>query len=216
MNAQTKNVVVAGLVVVALGYHAWNLFGKKRARPTPPPPAAVAAAAATASPAAALGGAAPAPSGTGAATVASAKPTPQLPIDDALIRANLKRWFESPRRDPFEARLPIRVVKDDRPPASALLRLQALWRQTGGHLAVVNDHVHAVGDVIAGFEIERIEDALIWVRGSQGRERVDLRAPNLNPVAIPTGDFAVKTNRAPRSTTQRSPAGSRPSRPYAP
>ena len=49
------------------------------------------------------------------------------------IKSIVANWAEAPRRDPFRSRT------DPQNQAARFLTLQAVWRQTGSNLAVIND-----------------------------------------------------------------------------
>lgn len=64
------------------------------------------------------------------------------------------------------------------PSAAQLLTLRAVWRQSGSALAVVNGQILREGDQVQGFDLESIEADAVWVRSTQGRERVTFSVPN--------------------------------------
>jgi hypothetical protein len=94
------------------------------------------------------------------------------PIDAAAVGSRFVQWLEAPRRDPFEV-YRAALTGPPGPSAAKLLSLKAIWRQAGGQLAVINSAVLAEGDEIAGFKLERIEADAVWVRGTNGSERVE-------------------------------------------
>lgn len=107
------------------------------------------------------------------------------PLDLATIHARLPQWIESPARDPFEANRHL-LSKPTGPRADQLLSLKAVWRQTGGNLAVLNNQLLTEGAEIAGFTLERIETDAVWVRGTNGLERVGFGSPaTRSPAANP-------------------------------
>lgn len=177
-----NNPFVAGsLAVAACGFFAWNVVGPIWARhrasnPAPEPPGAAAAAA----PLPVSHAAIPNPGPTAAAD------SNYDPIDVAAIQTQLPRWFEVPRRDPFEVVVKAKTVaQKDVPRAEDLLRLQAIWRQSGRQLAVVNQLIVTEGDLVAGYSVERIENDFISVKGSNGLERVEYRAQAVDPQPAP-------------------------------
>ena len=105
---------------------------------------------------------------------------PEAPIDVAYVQANLSRWMEAPARDPFAVYLPA-AGRNSGPRADELLSLHAIWRQTGGQLAVINGRIVGEGDRIAGFLVEAIEKSLVRVRGSNGVERIEFQAGRPRP-----------------------------------
>jgi len=98
------------------------------------------------------------------------------PIDTGYALGHLTEWIESPPRDPF-ALYPKRTRDSDKNAVTAaeVLRLNAVWRQTGSQLAVINGQIVAEGQTIQGFEVERVEAESVWVRGAQGRECIEFR-----------------------------------------
>ncbi len=88
--------------------------------------------------------------------------TPQLEL--RALEANAARWGQAPRRDPFRSRF------DAQTQAARFLSLKAIWRQTEGALAVINDRVVAEGDRVLDFSVEKIESDRVWVSGPNGRE----------------------------------------------
>lgn len=164
-----KNIVVGLLAVLALGTVTWTLLGSMSGRRRGPRPTPTPAAAAAASPAA------PAIPNTPAPTTSPDTPTvlvPDQPIDLPTVRTQYSRWVDSPARDPFQIVLPT-APKAEGPRAQDILSLRAIWRQSGGRLAVINNLVLGEGDRIAGFSIERIEANQVWVRGTNGTEHID-------------------------------------------
>ncbi len=94
-----------------------------------------------------------------------------LPLELASIQTNVSRWIQSPRRDPFRSRF------EPQTQAARLLNLKAIWRQSGGNVAVVNDTLVSEGDKILEFSIEKIEPDRVWVLGPNGREELRFRPP---------------------------------------
>jgi hypothetical protein len=163
-----RNPIVVGvLATIACIYTVWTAFGSRGPRfsQTDAPPAAATS---------------PDP-----APLPTATPTPALSIPDSTVADNTSgrsidlptvaalagRWIESPRRDPFRVERQ-RENKPSGPPASQLLALRAIWRQTGSQLAVINEQILREGDQLQGFAIETIEAEGVWVRGTNGRERI--------------------------------------------
>lgn len=172
MKALRNPVVVLALVSVALGVIVFNVTSSGR-RSTPrvvsgkPPPAAAAVV--------------PAPRPAARATPAPVSPTnarPARPTDHEYVLAHFGEWLESPRRDPFEVYAHSSGGGGARtrvPTAAEVLTLTAIWRQTGSRLAVINGLIVSEGEVIQGFQVERVEGDMVWVRGTQGRERLEFR-----------------------------------------
>jgi hypothetical protein len=169
-----RNPIVVGvLAIIACAYSVWTALGSRRPRfsqgsDTP--------AAATPSP-----DTAPLPSSTPAAPELASNTSPVSDlspdrlIDIPTVASLAARWIESPRRDPFRVERP-RESRPSGPPASQLLSLRAVWRQTGSQLAVINEQILREGDQLQGFAIETIEAEGVWVRGTNGRERITFPA----------------------------------------
>jgi hypothetical protein len=98
---------------------------------------------------------------------------PAVAAERDTLAARFAEWRDAPRRDPFDSgvRAP-RKPAERRVPAWQVLSLTAIWRQTGGSLAVVNNRVVGIQDVVQGYQIQSILPDSIWVVGKNGRERV--------------------------------------------
>jgi hypothetical protein len=171
MKALNNPVFVVVLAVVAVGFAAWNVVGPqmKRAKRSGGTTTAATPAVEASSPAAAS-----------AAMVTTNDPVgqPILPIDRAVVSAQLREWIDAPGRDPFYGLGAGRVRgPGETNSAAQMLRLAGIWRQTGSQLAVINDRVVAEGERIGDFQIERIESDAVWVRGPQERERLEFVVP---------------------------------------
>ncbi|MBL9135019.1 MAG: hypothetical protein JNK85_04080 [Verrucomicrobiales bacterium] len=163
-------MVAVALAVIALGFVIYTIFQPRSRRysqqntaPAAPPAPEIAD---TPAP--------PAPSTTH--PLMAAAPLPVVPMDVAAILEQLPRWIEAPGRDPFQPRAP-GSFKSNGPKASDLLNLTAVWRQTGGRLAVINNTIVTEGDQVAGFRVDRIEADRIWVKGTNGTEHIDFKVP---------------------------------------
>lgn len=172
MKALNNPIVAGTLAVAACTFFAWNVVGpiwnRHRGASATSPEAAAPA------PAAPLG----APSAAAVVKPAPTSETNYASIDLAVIQSQLPRWLEVPRRDPFEVVVQAKVaVKQEGPRAEDLLKLHAIWRQSGQQLAVVNQQIVTEGDQVAGYQVQRIENDFITVQGSNGLERVEYRAP---------------------------------------
>lgn len=99
----------------------------------------------------------------------------------------------SPPRDPFQltgsVSPPARLV----PPASEVLALSAIWRQTGESLAVINGRILRPDDSIEGFQIESIESNLVWVHGPAGSEPLEFRSAAPGPTNASPGTVTTTT-----------------------
>jgi hypothetical protein len=120
-------------------------------------------------------------------------PVAEATIDRAYLEARFAKWVASPQRDPFLlfGADPKLNGKDDEEFASPISKwkLNGIWDQTGGKLAVINKRVHRVGDEIEGYKIVRIEGEEVWFQGPKRKERLALerRGPSVlqNPVFQP-------------------------------
>jgi hypothetical protein len=120
---------------------------------------------------------------------AQPKPARTTDVDLVLVQANSGRWAESPRHDPFQIRRSPGLSSTTQTfrPAMELLKLSAVWQQTGSTLAVINGHVVSEGDAILQFKIENIEADRVWVEGPNGREHVAFKfgsPASAAPVAV--------------------------------
>lgn len=163
-----KNIVVGVLATCAVGVMVYQILGSRRPRPVPPPAPSFTADLPA--------GPVTPPPAEAARSVAVELP-PILPakaVEVATLRSVYPRWVESPARDPFQVLAPPPpsqpVVR-----AADVLSLRAIWRQSGGRLAVVNELVLGEGDRIAGFAIEKIDASQVWVRGTNGLEHIDFQ-----------------------------------------
>ncbi|MCC6233096.1 MAG: hypothetical protein IT580_10665 [Verrucomicrobiales bacterium] len=180
-------LVVGLMALLAVGVMVGNLFWPaiQRWRVN----RAAAAAAALVAQNAPLGGppAAPAGSASGAGTNSASTGhvrADSTSMDRATIREQALRWLQAATRDPFLAiHVPGRV-KPKGPPASDNLQVSAILRQTGSQLAVINQLIVGEGDKIAGYALERIEGDGVWVRGTNGLERVQIRGPISEPEPV--------------------------------
>jgi hypothetical protein len=96
-------------------------------------------------------------------------------MDRAYLESRFPRWVNAPERDPFLVIAPEPALKNLVPTNSPV----ASWKLTGlyqtvGHLAVLNNKVYAEGDEIEGYRIEKIDGDEVWLRGTNGLERLGL------------------------------------------
>ena len=133
---------------------------------------------------------APAPPPTQPAEVSGT--TPDAAIDRGFLEARFAKWVAAPFRDPFLLFVTdTEKVKEEKEFESPIARwkLQGIWDQTGGKLAVINNRVHKIGDEIEGYKILRIEGDEVWFQGPKRKERLALerRGPAVvpNPVFLP-------------------------------
>jgi hypothetical protein len=116
----------------------------------------------------------PALAGRGATNGPAEAPEPRM--DRTYLETRFPRWVNAPQRDPFLLIGPEPAQKNLVPTNSpvASWKLTGLWSQTDGHLAVLNNKVYAEGDEIEGYRIEKIEGDEVWLRGTNGLERLGL------------------------------------------
>jgi hypothetical protein len=112
-----------------------------------------------------------------AASAAASKPAdtnadwPVAAIDFGAVKQGLARWTEAPGRDPFQVAVPSVIeVAPATPSPVSQFKLRAIWQQTGGRAAVINDRVLLEGDILAGCKLERIETDRVWFQGPEKRE----------------------------------------------
>jgi len=96
-------------------------------------------------------------------------------IDRRYVEVHLSEWIDSPRRDPFLQDRDTFGGENSSPVRS--WKLKAIWRQTGGRVATINDRVYQEGDVIQGYKIERIEGDQVWFDGPYGKEHLGFAKP---------------------------------------
>ena len=155
-----------------------------------------------AKPAPATAAAAPAkPGAPPARTAATPRPAPHLPplraatytnleaallpsqgVDTALVAQGFSSWVSAPPRDPFLLLAPVvpgpgQSSEETNSPV-ATWALRAIWNQTDSRLAVINDLVWRVGDVIEpGYKLVRIEQDEVWILGPYRNERLGFPEP---------------------------------------
>lgn len=202
MKALNNPFVAGTLAVAACTFFAWNVVGpiwtRHRGSSAPTPEAPPSTPAAPLGPPTAAAVVKPVPTGE----------TNYAAMDLAAIQSQLPRWLEAPRRDPFEVVVQAKVaVKQEGPRAEDVLKLHAIWRQSGHQLAVVNQQIVTEGDPVAGYLVQRIENDFITVQGSNGLERVEYRAPTLP--APPTPVVPASTSQ-PRVSPQTNTPSAKP------
>jgi hypothetical protein len=110
----------------------------------------------------------PSPAPPSHATSPKGSIQPDADIDQHYAESHLAGWAESPGRDPFLL-VTLKAGTGAVTPVSRW-KLQAIWSQTGGRVAVINQHIHSEGDVIDGYKIERIDTDRVWLDGPDGKE----------------------------------------------
>jgi hypothetical protein len=181
-----RNPVVVGLLaVLAVGmlvyYVFWPLISGQMGRRAPraaaaPAPTAVAAPVNPAAPSSPM-----AQVKDVIDKIMGNEPVPGPRLDLAAVQASGAKWLQSPRRDPFLGK------RDSASRAELLLKLKAIWRQTGSALAVINRSVLSEGDTILEFTLEKIETNHVWVTGPNGREPLIFDVPRPDVIAAAEG-----------------------------
>ncbi len=100
----------------------------------------------------------------------------RLEPDVAALRVSSERWVNAPRRDPFDMELKRVEATGTQFKAMQLLKLTGIWRQTGGSLVVINEHVLGLGETVLAYRIDSIESDRVWVQGPNGREALEFQA----------------------------------------
>jgi hypothetical protein len=120
----------------------------------------------------------------------TAEPVPDANIDRGYLEARFARWVAAPARDPFLLFAdPKERLKEEEEFASPISKwkLNGIWDQTGGKLAIINKTVHRVGDEIEGYRILRIEGDEVWFQGPKRKERLGLA--HHGPAVVPNPVF---------------------------
>lgn len=104
-------------------------------------------------------------------------------VDLDYVNQRYRKWTESPNRDPFGVQLKaIPAMHANITNVSDVLRVAAIWRQTGQRLAVINNQVVMEGAELEGFRIEKIEADVIRVSSPRGAE--EIRMAEFDPDAV--------------------------------
>jgi hypothetical protein len=111
---------------------------------------------------------------------------PDAAIDLDYVQTNLARWLEAPQRDPFQLSEPV-VTTAAAPTYSPVnqLKLNAVWRQSGGSAAVINGRIVEQGGTIEGLTLERIEADRVWLKGPEKIESLAFGQVPLPPPPPP-------------------------------
>ena len=210
---EPKVLIGIGVAVLAFAVLAYVLYGPKTKKAKRPSPTA------TVLPAAAKGA-------KGAAAVAATSLStnvlwPETPIDLDKVQASLPQWLDSPQRDPFQLSEPVVVAVVPTYSPISQLKLNAIWRQSGGSAAVINGRVVEQGDTIEGLKLERIEADRVWLKGPEKTEalifgQVQAPPPPVAPASKGLRGFfgsEVPTGKAP---TAGKPSGVFPKNPTPP
>jgi hypothetical protein len=189
-----RNPVVVGiLALVAVVMVLYQVFGDRLFRVRRLVTSKPATATATSAPAQ--------PVAQPARTAAAPKPAPTLPpmhavtytnleaalwpsqgVDAALVEQRFKSWVSAPLRDPFLLLVPVvrepGLLNEETNSPVPTWALQGIWNQTDSRLAVINDRVWRVGDVIEpGYKLIRIEKDEVWFQGPTRNERLGFPEP---------------------------------------
>jgi hypothetical protein len=90
----------------------------------------------------------------------------------AEIAREWPRWLNRPARDPFQVVRPARPREATPVTPVSRFKLMALWLQTGGRLAVIDQRVYAEGDQLAEYRILQIDPEGVLVRGPEHEDRI--------------------------------------------
>lgn len=108
---------------------------------------------------------------------------PETPVDLGVAESNFTRIVESQPRDPFQITEVVVPVSPTYSPVS-LLKLRAIWRQSGSRAVVINGRVYVEGDTVEGFQIDRIDGDRVWLKGPEKIEQLVFDRGE-RPVATP-------------------------------
>jgi len=115
---------------------------------------------------------------------------PEATVDRAYLEARFAKWVAAPLRDPFllfgDAKEKAKEEEEFASPISKW-KLNGIWDQTGGKLAVINKRVYRIGDEIEGYKIIRIEGDEVWFQGPKRKERLALE--RRGPAVVPNPVF---------------------------
>ncbi len=176
--------IVGGLCVIAAGVVGYQLLGSRRSVGPPPAPTSSAPPPIAPGPSTLI----PHPSTNSPETTA-----PATRIDQAYVQSHFPQWLQAPQRDPF---LWATAGEHGASPSSPVSqwRLKSIWNQTGSRLAVINNRVHAEGDLIGAYRLEAVESDGVWLRGPNGREALGFAKPGPATASI-TNHPSMVTNR---------------------
>ncbi len=114
---------------------------------------------------------------------------PELPIDPGAAESNFMRIAEATPRDPFQITQVAVATSPTYSPVS-LLKLRAIWRQSGSRAVVINGRVYVEGDTVEGFQIDRIDGDRVWLKGPEKIEQLVFDRggrPAANPAPVRKG-----------------------------
>lgn len=118
--------------------------------------------------------AAPAPHPTQVALETSVPEAPKLPVaavERTVAESRFTRWLEAPEHDPFQQLSAGSDAAAHRYPSPLRVwKLKAIWRQTGGRVAAIDNHVYTEGDKVQGYRILKIDSDRVVFEGPDGPE----------------------------------------------
>ena len=140
----------------------------------------------------------PAPAPVEATAPTDTAAAPETTADRAYLEARFAKWVAAPLRDPFllfgDAKEKAKEEEEFASPI-AKWKLNGIWDQTGGKLAVINKRVHRIGDEIEGYKIIRIEGDEVWFQGPKRKERLAME--RRGPAVVPNPIFLPAPNQIP-------------------
>ena len=133
-------------------------------------------------------------------------PPPLTNLDVAVVRGRLQDWLRRSGRDPFggwggASPRPV-LVKTNA--FLAKLTLNAIWQQSGGSFAVINNKIVRVGDSVENLTVSRIDPDVVLLSGPQGWRRLEMRRPKPGSVTATNRTSAIP-GAAPAALTLNAP-----------
>jgi len=107
---------------------------------------------------------------------------PTQGVDIVAIEPKFNAWVTGPARDPFLLLQPVSpdaslLNTETNSPVPTWI-LGAIWHQTDSRLAVINNKIYRVGDVVQeGYKLIRIEKDEVWFQGPRRNERLGFPPP---------------------------------------
>jgi hypothetical protein len=118
---------------------------------------------------------------------------PPAPIETQYARARMAEWIDVPRRDPFLVfNRGLATKRTETNSVVTQLKLQGIWRQTGGRIAAINNKIYSEGDVVEGYRVERIDADQVWFAGPGRNERLAFKKWEVKALA-PAGTNTLTT-----------------------
>ncbi len=121
----------------------------------------------------------PAPVAATTTTMAARPSEESSAMDRKQVELHLGEWIEKPQRDSFSAPVSTRRAATTNA-AAARWHLKAIWAQTGGRVAAINNGIYSEGDHLEELTVERIEDHQVWLKGPAGRELIEFASARTN------------------------------------